>query len=387
MSETWVLGVVGFFFSLTVSCSIAPIFLLIRNFANPSLPPFSSRSLPLPFSLSLLCPGVFGNDARDTGIPPEVWRYYLLAVRPETQDSAFQWADFAAKNNAELNDNLGNFINRTLKFIHARFERRVPGAAAGTSAAPAIAALGEKLAALTEQYIAALEAQKMKEALKAAMMASKAGNLFFQETEIWKAVKEDRAAAAACISACAGVVALVAALLEPFMPSFSANALKQLALPAPLPLTDDLVGRVADVANLVPAGHEMAVEEPTPLFRKITDAEVEAFRERYAGSQADRSAAEAAAGAGAAAAGSAGKKAAAAAAAVAGAKKKDGTPAKASGDAAPEGKKAGKKAAGDAAPAAKKPSGGGGDLPVDISRVDLRVGVITRAWRHPDAER
>lgn len=34
--------------------------------------------------------------------------------------AAFQWDDFAAKNNAELNDNLGNFINRTLKFIWAR---------------------------------------------------------------------------------------------------------------------------------------------------------------------------------------------------------------------------------------------------------------------------
>jgi methionyl-tRNA synthetase len=26
---------------------------------------------------------VFGNQAKDTGIPVEVWRYYLLANRPE----------------------------------------------------------------------------------------------------------------------------------------------------------------------------------------------------------------------------------------------------------------------------------------------------------------
>ena len=37
-----------------------------------------------------------------------------------SDSAAFQWDDFAAKNNAELNDNLGNFINRTLKFIYAR---------------------------------------------------------------------------------------------------------------------------------------------------------------------------------------------------------------------------------------------------------------------------
>lgn len=56
--------------------------------------------------------GVFGNDARDTGIPPDMYRFYLLYVRPESQDSAFSWSDFVTKNNSELLNNLGNFINR-----------------------------------------------------------------------------------------------------------------------------------------------------------------------------------------------------------------------------------------------------------------------------------
>lgn len=56
--------------------------------------------------------GVFGDMAKDTGIPSDVWRFYLLFVRPEGQDSAFSWADMATKNNSELLNNLGNFINR-----------------------------------------------------------------------------------------------------------------------------------------------------------------------------------------------------------------------------------------------------------------------------------
>lgn len=39
--------------------------------------------------------GVFGDQVWETGIPTEVWRYYLLSVRPETQDSVFNWKDFA----------------------------------------------------------------------------------------------------------------------------------------------------------------------------------------------------------------------------------------------------------------------------------------------------
>lgn len=58
------------------------------------------------------CAGVFGNDVMDTGIPAEVWRYYLLANRPEASDTDFKWADLAARNNNELLKNLGNFVNR-----------------------------------------------------------------------------------------------------------------------------------------------------------------------------------------------------------------------------------------------------------------------------------
>lgn len=56
--------------------------------------------------------GVFGNDAQDTGLPADVFRFYLLFVRPESQDSSFSWADLATKNNSELLNNLGNFCNR-----------------------------------------------------------------------------------------------------------------------------------------------------------------------------------------------------------------------------------------------------------------------------------
>lgn len=56
--------------------------------------------------------GVFGTDARETGIPADVWRFYLAYIRPETQDSNFNWVDLATKNNSELLNNLGNFVNR-----------------------------------------------------------------------------------------------------------------------------------------------------------------------------------------------------------------------------------------------------------------------------------
>lgn len=70
--------------------------------------------------------GVFGNDAKDTGIPADVWRFYLLYLRPETQDTAFAWDDFALKINSELLNNLGNFLNRALTFAKNFFASTIP---------------------------------------------------------------------------------------------------------------------------------------------------------------------------------------------------------------------------------------------------------------------
>ena len=65
--------------------------------------------------------GVFGNNAKDTNIPADVFRFYLLYIRPETQDTSFSWKDFVTKHNTELLNNVGNFINRVLAFLANNF--------------------------------------------------------------------------------------------------------------------------------------------------------------------------------------------------------------------------------------------------------------------------
>jgi len=70
--------------------------------------------------------GIFGDNAMETGVPCEIWRYYLLANRPENDDTVFLWKNFVAQNNNELLSNLGNFSNRCLKFIKSSFKGIVP---------------------------------------------------------------------------------------------------------------------------------------------------------------------------------------------------------------------------------------------------------------------
>ncbi|KAI4369247.1 hypothetical protein MLD38_017711 [Melastoma candidum] len=237
--------------------------------------------------------GVFGNDAKDTKIPVEVWRYYLLTNRPEVSDTLFTWADLQAKLNSELLNNLGNFINRVLSFIAKPsglgYDSTIPDAP-GAELHPLTNALGEKVGKYVEQYVEAMEKVKLKQGLKSAMAISSEGNSYLQESQFWRLYKEDQASCSIVMKSSVGLVHILACLLEPFMPSFSLEVFKQLNLAAESQLS--LQDEKGDIENakrpwqIVPAGH--IIGTPEPLFKELKDDEVEFFRNKFAGSQADR---------------------------------------------------------------------------------------------------
>lgn len=311
--------------------------------------------------------GVFGNDAKDTNIPVEVWRYYLLTNRPEVSDTLFTWSDLQAKLNTELLNNLGNFVNRVLSFIakpagqgYDSIIPTVPDDVSGDSHDPT-KKFANKVAAYMEQYIESMEKVKLKQGLKIAMSISGEGNAYLQETEFWRLYKQNQSLCSLVMKTAAGIVYLLACLLEPFMPSFSLEVFKQLNLSVDthLSLSDDKgdVDRVKRPWDLVSAGHKIGT--PKPLFRELKDEEVEVFRKKFEGSQADRVV----------------RAEAEAAENVAEQLKKtkvsDGT----------EKKK----------PAAKASSSGAknkaaAEPEITITRLDIRVGLIKKAEKHPDAD-
>ncbi|KAI9194345.1 hypothetical protein LWI28_005212 [Acer negundo] len=305
--------------------------------------------------------GVFGNDAKDTNIPVEVWRYYLLTNRPEVSDTLFTWADLQAKLNSELLNNLGNFINRVLSFV-----AKPPGQGYGSIIPDAIGAeshpltktLAEKVGTCVEQYVEAMEKVKLKQGLKTAMSISSEGNAYLQESQFWKLYKEDQPSCSIVMRTAVGLVHILACLLEPFMPSFSIEVFKQLNMQAEnKPSLCDEKGetdRARRPWEIIPPGHKIGT--PTPLFKELKDEEVEYFRNKFAGSQADRVI-----------------RAEAEAAKVAEQLKKtkvsDG-----------RGKKQRPmKFAAEVKPKTAEPE-------ISIARLDIRVGKIIKAQKHPDAD-
>jgi methionyl-tRNA synthetase len=123
--------------------------------------------------------GIFGSDAMETGIPADVWRFYIYYNRPEKSDALFTWKDFQEKVNGELIGNLGNLVNRTLTFVDRFYDGTVPEA-------PVVPELWNEAKRLETEITEHLERAELRDGFRAIFLLSSLGNKAFQDGEPWK---------------------------------------------------------------------------------------------------------------------------------------------------------------------------------------------------------
>ena len=238
---------------------------------------------PLKFSKSRNT-GVFGDDAMKSGIPSEVWRYFLLSCRPENQDTCFLWNDFVAKNNNELLANLGNFSNRALKFAHSAFDGKVPIYPDMCNGADSEFLNG--LNAKIQDYMKAMEAVQLKSGLEIAMAYSRDCNGYFQTFKPWdlNKVEDTKNRCKQVVNIALNALFVLCVLLEPFMPSFSAKVYEQLGI-AREERHETLLAQLSRdptiIRNIVPWNHPLGT--PEPIFREIKQEEAATFKDKFAG--------------------------------------------------------------------------------------------------------
>lgn len=156
--------------------------------------------------------GVFGLDCEKTGIPADMWRFYLFYNRPEKGDYNFMWDDFEKKINGELVGNLSNLINRTLVFISKYMDGEVPTTGLDSGFISEIRKREEHITHLMDKV-------KEKDALHAILELSDEGNKYFQDNEPWKTVKTDMKACKKTLGTLAMLVRDLAIMIMPYMPS------------------------------------------------------------------------------------------------------------------------------------------------------------------------
>ncbi len=221
--------------------------------------------------------GVFVDSALEI-MPADVWRWRLVASAPESADSSFTWEDFQHGVNADLANVLGNFVNRITKFCESRFEGRVPGEGEnGPVEEKLFADVDARLAELTAQH----EAMEFRKAAAETRALWALGNEYLQNAAPWTAIKTDAARAAVGVRVGLNLCILFAEIAAPFMPDSAARIRAAFGLmgaphwpSGPSALLLDRLTRGAAIAT------------PPVLFRKIEDADVAAWKERFGGAEA-----------------------------------------------------------------------------------------------------
>ncbi|MEL7488826.1 MAG: class I tRNA ligase family protein, partial [Pseudomonadota bacterium] len=217
--------------------------------------------------------GIFMDQALDL-LPPDYWRWQLMANAPESDDASFTLEHFASVVNKDLADVLGNFVNRITRFCAARFGEAVPdGGAFGEAEATLTAELDERIKAYTD-YLEAMEFRKAFAELRAIWVA---GNEYLQVSAPWTAIKTDKDAAAASVRCALNMIVLFATLSRPVIP-FTADKMFAIFDLDPETASQWPSSAAAALEALKPG---CAFKPADVLFAKIEDDQVEAWRAQF----------------------------------------------------------------------------------------------------------
>ncbi len=196
------------------------------------------------------------------GLDPDPLRYYLTAVAPEIGSTTFDVDDFIARNNGELLNALGNFVNRTVTFAQRYFEGRVPDPGRREPVdRDHLAAIATHAARVTER----LERFELRAAMAEVLALARASNGYLDVKAPWTQRKQDLAACGATINVCLQTVRGLATLMAPFLPFSAEQCGRMLGLP-------EGGLRWQDATSELPAGQ--ALGEPVILFRKLDATEL-----------------------------------------------------------------------------------------------------------------
>ncbi|MFM9864929.1 MAG: methionine--tRNA ligase [Micropepsaceae bacterium] len=224
--------------------------------------------------------GIFMDAALEI-LPPDYWRWYLVANAPESADASFTWQHFADTVNKDLADVLGNFMNRTLKFTEKQFGPAIPaGGEPGALEARLVEQLEQRIAAYT-QHLEDMQFRKAAAELRATWVL---GNEYLAEAAPWTSIKTNKNAAAQCVRTAINLIRVFAVLAAPIIP-FSAEKMAQALKLAPEALK--WPGAIAQELDALKPGHGfLPPATGDVLFAKLLPEQIAAWEARFGASGA-----------------------------------------------------------------------------------------------------
>ena len=205
--------------------------------------------------------GIWIDEALEL-LPADYWRFVLIRIRPETKDTDFTWKELVKIVNKDMNDDIGNFIHRVLRFTETRFNSTVPEPGEfGEIDKEYSGYIKSAPGRVSEQ----MESFRLKQALEEVIELARRGNQYLNAKAPWDAIKKNPSDAATTIYVSINAVATLAVLLAPFTPSSAEKLWKMLNMPGSVHKKG--VWREVEGKFLVSPGHRIG--KPEPLFHKL----------------------------------------------------------------------------------------------------------------------
>ncbi len=165
------------------------------------------------------------------GGDPDVLRYYLTSIAPERARTVYSPDDLINKNNTDLGNTLGNFVNRILSFTQKYVGLMVPEPPAHKM----IETDHKFLARMAEVHRSAtneLDSFSPKNALGHLMDFARECNKYVDDKAPWKTRKDDMETTAVTLHHAIQAIKFLSVALQPFMPRMGDKMAKTLALSA-----------------------------------------------------------------------------------------------------------------------------------------------------------
>lgn len=215
--------------------------------------------------------------------PVDTLRYTLAANSPETQDSEFSWQDFQMRVNTELLGKFGNFVNRTLTFVHSRMEQKIPEPLGYDDETNNFLAEVDQI---TQKVLNAYRHYQLRKATQGIMELADLANAYFDHSKPWEMLKtkERLRALDTMMYAALSAVKRLALLAYPVIPSSADKIWRMLGLTGQIESK-----RWEEVANeeLIPNN---PLPKPELLFKKVEDEMIAEEMEKLKNAAEPRSA-------------------------------------------------------------------------------------------------
>ncbi len=191
-----------------------------------------------------------------TAVAVDAVRYFLLREVTFGLDGSFSMASLLGRFNADLANDLGNLLNRTLPLLERYREGIIP------EPGPGAGGLREAIAQARERVAACLDHVDFRGALEAIWELLAAGNKFVDAREPWRLRREAKQVELdAVLYDLADCLRVVAILVGPFMPVVAEEIWERLGLAGVPPAWKDVE------AGRLPAG--VRVQVGRPLFPRV----------------------------------------------------------------------------------------------------------------------